>query len=321
METAASTGRTRPFPPLGRELSRIGLGSVPFRPEIRDEVFEVLDAWAELGGDLVDTARVYRNGESERVLGEWLASRGTRDRTVILTKGAHPDAEWRSRIKPEAIAEDLSTSLDRLGTDWIDIYMLHRDDPSVPVGEIVDALHEHVVAGRVRSVGGSNWTPERLEAARAYADASGKTPLTSSSVYLGLAEVARPYTPGCLDAWAEPARSWYAANAERWPLIAWSAQSGGFFADDFDPARAAPEAVGSWDTPANRARRERARELAGRRGLTTPQVALAYVLSQPFRPIALAAMRNVERLRQAWAMLDVQLDEAERRWLEDGSQR
>jgi 1-deoxyxylulose-5-phosphate synthase len=138
-------------------------------------------------------------------------------------------------------------------------------------------------------------------------------------VYLGLAEAAQPYTPGCLDAWAEPARSWYAENADRWPLIAWSAQSGGFFADDFDPARAAPEAVGSWDIPANRERRERARELGARRGLSASQVALAWVLSQPFRPIALAGMRDPERLRAAWATLDVELDETERRWLETGS--
>jgi aryl-alcohol dehydrogenase-like predicted oxidoreductase len=310
--------RTRWLAPLGREVSRIGLGSVPFRFDRRDGAFAVLDAWAELGGDLVDTAAVYGAGEAESVLGEWLASRDARDRVVILTKGAHPDREWRSRMSPEAIASDIEASLDRLGTDHVDIYMLHRDDPTVPVGELVDALHEHVVAGRARSVGGSNWTPERLEAAAAYAAETGRTPLTSSSVYLGLAEPVQPYTPGCLDAWPAGTRRWYADNAERWPLFAWSSQSGGFFSDDFDPARAAPEAVGSWDTAPNRARRERARDLAARRGLSTPQVALAWVLSQPFQPIALAGLRGPERLRAAWDVLDVELDEAERRWLETG---
>ena len=310
--------RTRWLAPLGREVSRIGLGSVPFRFDRRDSAFAVLDAWAELGGDLVDTAAVYGAGESESVLGEWLASRGARDRVVILTKGAHPDAEWRSRMSPEAIAADIEASLGRLGTDHVDIYMLHRDDPAVPVGEIVDALHEHVVAGQARSIGASNWTPERLEAAAAHADATGRTPLTSSSVYFGLAEPVRPYTPGCVDAWAEDARRWYTVNAERWPLFAWSSQSGGFYADDFDPARAAPEAVASWDTAPNRARRDRARDLAARRGLSTPQVALAHVLSQPFRPIALAGLRDPGRLHAAWAVLDVELAETEMRWLETG---
>jgi len=318
-------GMTAPAPtrwlaPLGRDVSRIGLGSVPFRFDRRDAAFAVLDAWAELGGDLVDTAAIYGGGESEQVLGEWLASRGARDRVVILTKGAHPDADWRSRMSPEAIAADIEASLDRLGTDHVDIYMLHRDDPDVPVGEIVDALHEHVAAGRARSVGGSNWSPARLEAAATYAADAGRTPLTSSSVYFGLAEPAQPYTPGCLDAWDEPVRRWYAANVERWPLFAWSAQSGGFFADDFDPARAAREAVDAWDTAPNRARRDRAQALAARRGLTTPQVALAWVLSQPFRPIALAAMRDPVRLRAAWDVLSVELDEAERRWLETGDE-
>ncbi len=312
------TSPTRWLAPLGREVSRIGLGSVPFRFARRDGAFAVLDAWAELGGDLVDTAAVYGAGESESVLGEWLALRGARDRTVILTKGAHPDPEWRSRMSPEAIGADIAASLDRHGTDHVDIYMLHRDDPRVPVGEIVDALHEHVVAGRARSVGASNWTPERLEAAAAYAEGNGRTPLTSSSVYLGLAEPVRPYTPGCIDAWSEPARDWYAANAERWPLFAWSSQAGGFFADDFDPTRAAPEAVAAWDTPVNHARRQRARELAARRGLETSQVALAWVLSQPFRPIALAGLREPGRLKAAWDVLSVELDETERRWLETG---
>lgn len=310
------SGATGFFAPLGRELSRVGLGTVRFRTAARNEAFAVLDAFAELGGNLVDTAAVYGDGEAERTLGAWLAARGARDATVILTKGAHPDAAWRSRMTPEAIEADLTASLERLGTDVVDIYMLHRDDPSVPVDELVDVLHDQVARGRARSVGGSNWTPERLVEAARHAAANGRTPLTSSSVYLGLAEPARPFTPGCLDAWDPAALAWYAGGGL--PLFAWSAQSGGFFSDRFDPANAAAATLATYDTPANRARRERARALGRRRGVPTSQVALAWVLEQPFAPFALAGAREPDGVRAAWRALELRLGPDELRWLATG---
>jgi 1-deoxyxylulose-5-phosphate synthase len=313
---------TRHFAPLGRAVSRVGLGTVRFRqgPRHERDAFAVLDAWLAAGLDLIDSAAVYGAGASERVVGAWLAGSGARDAVTILTKGAHPDmATWASRMTPDAIEADLRDSLERLRTDVVDIYMVHRDDVTVPVGEIVDALDAQVRAGRARSIGASNWTPARLEAAAVYATARGRTPLTSSSVYFGLAEAARPYTPGCVDAGDRASRWWYADRQDRWPLFAWSAQSGGFFADDFDPSSAAPEAVGAWDTAANRARRERARAMAGERGVTAAQIALAFVLGQPFRPFALCGARSPAAVEAIIGALAIELDDADRRWLETGS--
>ncbi len=317
------TSARRAFPALGRDLGRVGLGTVRFRlgGERQREAFEVMDAWLEAGAELIDTAAVYAAGEAERVVGAWLAATGARDRVVLLTKGAHPDEHWRSRLTPGSIAADLTSSLERLGADAVDIFMVHRDDPAVPVGEIVDALDAQVLAGRTRTVGASNWTPARLESAAAYATARGRTPLTSSSVYFGLAEAVQPYTPGCVDAWDAGSRGWYTDSQERWPLFAWSAQSGGFFADDFDPAKAAPEAVDSWDTAANRARRQRARELGFERGLSAAQVALAYVLEQPFRPFALCGARSAAGVSAVMAALDIRLSQADLRWLATGERQ
>lgn len=312
-----STDRTRPFPGLGRDLARIGLGTVRFRIAERDAAFALLDAWSELGGDLVDSAARYGHGEAETVLGSWMVSRGVRDRVVLLTKGAHPDESGQSRMTPDQIAQDLGASLDRLGTDVVDIYMLHRDDPAVPVGEIVDALHEHVVAGRARSVGVSNWTIARIEAALADAHARGRTAITSSSVYVGLAPWRVPPWPACVDGLDQVSAAWY-ARPEAPPNIAWSAQSGGVFADDFDPAHAAPEIVAAWDNQETHARRLRARALGRELGATAAQIALAYVLTGPGHPYALSGARDADGLRAAWAALDVAISPDQRSWLERG---
>lgn len=310
-------GRSIPFAPLGRDLARVGLGTVNFSLQRRDAAFAVLDAWLELGGDLVDTAARYGLGEAESVLGAWLAARRTRDQVVLLTKGGHPDPSWRSRLTPDAIVADLSGSLGRLGVDTVDIFMLHRDDPAVPVGELVDVLHEQVASGRARSVGVSNWTIGRLEAALADAAVRGRTPITSSSVYAGLAAWREPPWPGCVDALDEASRSWYARPGAL-PNFAWSAQSGGVFAPDFDPARAAPEVVTGWDTPGTHARRLRARALARELHATPPQIALAYVLAGPGQTVALAGVRDTAALRDAWAALDLALTPDQCRWLEGG---
>lgn len=309
--------RSIPFAPLGRSLARIGLGTANFDVSRRDAAFAVLDAWLELGGDVIDSAARYGLGAAESVLGAWLAARGTRGLVVLLTKGGHPDPAWRSRLSPEAVTADLSGSLERLGTDALDIFMLHRDDPDIPVGELVDVLHEQVIAGRARSVGVSNWTVGRLEAAIADARARGRTPITSSSVYAGLASWREPPWPGCVDALDDLSRAWY-GRPEAPPNFAWSAQSGGAFAADFDPARAAPEVVAGWDTPDTAARRLRARALGRELEVTAAQVALAYVLAGPGSTVALVGARDVAALRAAWETLDLTLSPEQCRWLERG---
>ena len=112
-----------------------------------------------LGGNTVDTANVY-GGRSQRARhrGLWMQARGNRDDIVIISKGCHHNAD-RKRVTPYDLAADIADSLARLRTDYVDIYMLHRDDPSLPVGPIVEALNEHYAAGRIRAFGGSNWDP------------------------------------------------------------------------------------------------------------------------------------------------------------------
>ena len=149
----------------------------------KDESFAVLDRFVEAGGRSVDTADVYsawvpgnKGGESETILGEWIASRGHRDRVVIATKVF--SLATRPGLGAANIHAAVDESLQRLQTDYVDLYYAHRDDETVPQAEYVGAFDELVKAGKVREVGASNFTIERLTSAMTIAKDSGQTPFT-----------------------------------------------------------------------------------------------------------------------------------------------
>lgn len=305
--------RYEQFPPLGRKLSRLVLGSMVFSREALDTTFELLDAWRAIGGNVVDTAHVYGGGESERALGLWLKERGCREEIVILTKGAHHNAD-RRRVTPEDITCDLRDSLARLRVETIDLYMLHRDDPTVPVGPIVEALNEHLCAGRIRAFGASNWTPARLEEANAYAASCGLQGFVASSPNLSLAVPNEPVWEGCISACDAESKAWYART--RMPLFAWSSQARGFFTGRFSPDRPEDETmVRVYYHPDNWERLRRATQLGQRRGFTANQVALAWVLHQTFPTFPLIGPQNVAELRSSCAALELELSAEEVGWL------
>ncbi len=297
-------------------LSPIGLGTVGFRLARADAAARILDAYVELGGTLIDTAAIYSHGESEQVIGSWLRGSRARDSVTLLTKGAHPDADWNSRLDAASIVSDLEDSLRHLGVDHVDVLLVHRDDPGLAIEPIIDTLQAQVAAGRTRAIGVSNWTTDRLERAIAYAATTGGAPLAVSSVYLGLADPSMPMVPGCVDACGDATLSWYAASGL--PLLAWSAQSSGYFEPTWDAASLPGFVVETYDTPANRQRRARAQRLASEIGATASQVAIAWVLGQACRPIALAGVRDVAGLHNAWAASKLELSDVQRRWLHDG---
>jgi aryl-alcohol dehydrogenase-like predicted oxidoreductase len=287
-------------------LSRLALGTIGFSPDTRDRDYAVLDAWIEAGGTVIDTAHVYEDGDAERLIGLWLSDRpGVRERLVIVTKGAHPDGE-RSRVTPADIASDLSDSIERLGGP-IDLYLLHRDDLAVDVGELIDALDGHRRAGEIRAFGVSNWTLPRIEAANAYAAARGVAGICCNSPHLSLAVQNEPPWPDCLSATDPESRAWHARTGM--PMLAWSAQAGGFFAGSTaEPARV-------YQNDANRERRERAAQLGRRTGHSANAVALAWVLAQPFPVVAAIGTHSAERLRSSLEALDVELSADDVRWL------
>jgi 1-deoxyxylulose-5-phosphate synthase len=292
MQTARHDRAFLPFAPLGRPLSRLVLGTL-----LVDE--DVLDEWVRAGGNIIDTAHVYGDGDAERALGAWLAKRPDAD-VVVLTKGAHPDGDVR-RVTPEAIASDLRESTERLGRSP-DLYMLHRDDRDLPVGPIMECLNEHLRAGRIRALGASNWTCERIDEANAYAAANGLEGFCCSSTHLSLATQNEEHWDGTLSACEPGIHDWHART--QMPLFAWSAQARGFFAGHES------ESVDRvYDNEPNRERRRRAHALAQRLGCTANQVALAWVLAQPFPVHAVVGVRTVAQLQEAIGALDVELSE------------
>lgn len=304
------------FPALKRDLSRLVLGAMNFDVCALAPTYEIMDEWMRLGGNIVDCAHNYGDGSSELALGRWLQDRGRRDEVVVLTKGAHQNAD-RKRVTPEDITCDLRDSLARLKIDVIDLYLLHRDDPESPVGPIMEVLNEHKGAGRIQAFGASNWTTSRLEEANAFAAAHGLEGFSCSSPNLSLATQNEPAWTGCISASDPEARAWY--ERAGLPLFAWSSQAGGFFTGRYSPANHNNrEMVRVYYNEGNWERLRRAQELGRRKGYSAHQIALAWVLHQPFPTYAVIGPRSLEELLSSSTALEIELTPEEVRWLNLG---
>ncbi|MDQ0111932.1 aldo/keto reductase [Paenibacillus harenae] len=272
-----------------------------------------LDAYLAIGGNSIDTAHIYCGGQSEEVIGRYMSERGNREQIVVLTKGAHHD-QHGPRVNREAIRADLKESLKRLQTNYIDLYALHRDDPSVPAGEIIEALNEHVAAGEVQAIGVSNWTWQRIEEANRYAAERGLVGFTFSSPNLSLAKANEPFWAGCVSADAETC-AWHEAN--QLPLLSWSSQARGFFTGRFSPeVRDNADIVRVFYSEDNWQRLERAKQLAAAKGVSAIQIALAYVLNQSFPTCALIGAQSKEELQSCDEGSLIKLTKDEMDWLD-----
>ena len=292
--------------PLPQPLSRLALGTLGFSTATRDRDYALLDAWVEAGGTVIDTAHVYEDGDAERVVGQWLRDRpGVRERLVLVTKGAHPDGD-RRRVTPEEIEADLRDSIERLG-DPIDLYLLHRDDPAVEVGELVDALDGHRRAGRDPRLRRLQLDAAADRGGQRLRRGAGVEGICCNSPHLSLAVQNEPPWPGCMSATCAEARAWHARTGML--LLAWSAQAGGYFAGSTG------ESASVYRNADNGERRARAEELGHRIGAGANAVALAWVLAQPFPTVAVVGPHSVEHLRDSLQALDVELAPDELRWL------
>ncbi|TDF99639.1 aldo/keto reductase [Paenibacillus piri] len=299
---------------LDKPVSHLIQGSDFFTHDVYDKVCSVLDQFLALGGNTIDTAFIYRGGQSEETIGKWMKERGNRDNVVILTKGAHHNADG-PRVTKQDIDSDLATSLQRLQTDYVDLYALHRDDVNIPVRVIMDALNEHIRAGRILAIGASNWTHQRLQEANDYAAANGLTGFTFSSPNLSLAKPNEARWAGCISADAETL-AWH--EKTQLPLLSWSSQAGGFFTGNFAPdKRDNAEMVRVYYSDANWERLRRAEELAKQKGVTPIQIALAYVLNQPFPSAALVGAQNKTEQESCLEGSQIKLSKEEVQWLEN----
>lgn len=304
-----------PIAGLLSTCSQMILGSDYFHTSMQKQVDTLLDAYIEVGGNTVDTAHGYRSGESEKAIGMWMKTRGNRERIHILTKGAHHDANG-PRVNPEAITNDLTESLQRLQTDYVDMYALHRDDPAVCVEPIIDVLNKLMAAGKIRAIGASNWTHQRIQLANDYAAKAGLIGFTFSSPNLSLAKPNIPRWPGCVSA-DEMTIAWHEQTGL--PLLSWSSLAAGFLTGRFTPDNLEnEEMVRVYYNERNWQRLDRAKQLAEQKGVTLAQISLAYVNNQPFPSCAIVAAHSLEELHANRAGADVVLSEQEVQWLEFG---
>ncbi|MCR2806451.1 aldo/keto reductase [Paenibacillus soyae] len=296
-----------------KPVSRLMKGTDYFYHDNYEKAAANMDAYLAIGGNSVDSAHIYCGGQSEEVLGRYMRERNNREQIVILTKGAHHDQNG-PRVTKEAIDHDLETSLRRLETDYIDLYGLHRDDPSIPVGIIVDALNEHIEAGKVRAIGVSNWTWQRIQEANDYAAANGLKGFTFSSPNLSLAKANEPFWRGCVSADAETCE-WHEKTGM--PLLSWSSQARGFFTGRFTPeVRDNADLVRVFYSDDNWERLARAKQLAEEKGVTAIQIALAYVLGQPFPTCALIGAQSQAELLSCDEGSRIRLTREEMDWLD-----
>jgi aryl-alcohol dehydrogenase-like predicted oxidoreductase len=296
-----------------KPVSRLIMGSMDFKLSNPETVSEMIDAFISIGGTTIDTAYIYARGESEQAIGRYMNESGNRDQLVILTKGAHHNKDG-SQMKKEAIAKELTISLERLQTDHVELYALHRDDPEVPVGFILEWLNEHIESGRIGSIGVSNWTWQRLHEANEHASKHGLKGFTFSSPNLSLAKPKEPFWPGCVSADAATC-AWH--EKYQIPLLSWSSQARGFFTGRFHPeVEENKDMVRVYYSDDNWERYRRASQLADQRQVSTIQIALAYVLNQPFPTCALIGARNVEELLSCDQGARIRLTRQELQWLD-----
>lgn len=307
-----------------KPVSRLILGTMIVSVRERERSFDLLDAAFDHGCTAFDTAHVYGGGDSERGLGRWMEERGNRDQVVVVSKGCHHNVD-RTRVTPADLTADLCDSLARLRTGYVDVYLLHRDDPAVPVGPIVEALNEHLDAGRIHAFGGSNWTHGRIAEANAYAEEHGLTPFVVSSPNYGLAEqVQDPWGPGCISISgpaAREARAWYEAN--QMVVLAYSSLARGFFSgritrDNFEEMKSTLDraCLTAYCHEQNFARLDRAVLLAKEKRVTVPQLVIAYILGSPLNVFPIVGAANGEEFRENLKAFDITLTGEERAWLD-----
>ena len=295
------------IPGIAKPFSRLVIGVDNQRT--MPHLAVMLDDFYEKGGTVFDTAFIYAGGLCEQLLGQWVRNRGVRDSVVIITKGAHTPFNT-----PDAVNSQLPQSLDRLQMDTVDLYLLHRDNPAIPAGEFIDVLNSHQRAGRIGTFGASNWTIARVEEANAYAAAHGLAGFSVMSNNFSLARMVQPVWAGSLSASDTDSRAWFTRT--QMPLLPWSSQARGFFTDRAAPDDLSdPELARSWYSDDNFERRRRAIQLAAERGVLPINIALAYVLNQPFPTFPLIGPRVLSETRTSLPGLPVALTPGELRWL------
>lgn len=306
-----------------RNVAVIGLGTGEFGGTCPESLAgELMDAYVSIGGNLIDTARVYgdfktpKNGESEKVIGRWLARRHCRDQIFLSTKGGHPPLGkmWKSRLSREEVRRDMAESLEDLQTDSVDIYWLHRDDESRPVGEIMETLQSLVEDGSAKRIGVSNWKTQRIIEASRYAADHGLTPLSGNQPQFSLAKQAH-MTDITLKVMNDEMRRMHLE--QNLPCVCFSSQARGYLSrlEQGGAIKLPMDIRWQFHCRENQEILKRAQQVSRETGLSLEAVALAYLTCQPFPCYALVGTAKPERVLVLREAGDAALTDAQRDFL------
>ena len=288
------------------------------------KAFEDLDLAWQAGFRTFDTAHAY--GNAEETFGKWIESRGVRDELILLDKGFNPRENGSPDVYgAKTLREQIEMSLIRLRTDYLDLYILHRDDPAYPVDEIVEVLNEYHDRGIIKRFGGSNWTMERIQEANRYAEEHSMIGFSVCSPGFSLAVLQNDPWGGSVTLTGpqnDRFRRWL--KETNMPVLNYSSLGRGYVSGKYNPDRD-PDIqkvlpygpIAEYDCDENRERLRRLFKLAEQKKLTPAQIALAWVLHQDLNifPIIAPTGRHVSELAD---IEEVSLTEDEVSWLLKG---
>jgi len=305
--------------PGGKKLSKIGLGVSRFGTRVPDELADaMLDRFLSAGGTLIDTARNYYEwvengrGKSEAFLGRWMESRECRDQIVLSTKGGvtNQGKQFCVDLSREALLNELEESLTALRTEYLDLYLLHRDEPERPVEEIMDTLQEIAAAGKCGSIGVCNWRCARIRAANHYAERHGLIPIQVIQTWWSMAS----YTDRM---WDDPTTTHMDQETAEYcrdhgyVVMAYTSQAKGFF------QKACAVGVEHLDpmlkyrmlTEKNLKKLKRLQLYCSETGCSPTDVVLGYITSHPLKGTALVSCSSMTQLEDVLQSADFVLPE------------
>ena len=303
----------------GLEFSKISLGTAEFGSIISKETsFRLLDKFYELGGNLIDTARIYamwiKGGEnaSETTIGEWVKSRKARSLIRIATKGGYHKvgSKYSGGLEKEIITRELEESLRCLQTDYVDIYYLHRDDESKPVSEIMTMLNNLIKEGKVRYLGASNWTAKRIAEANIFAKANGMVGFSFSEIMWSYAELnAEGESDKSLVIMNPDEYEWYKNNDIK--VMCFSSQAQGFYTKALEKGidNLPKGLIDKYKNPTNIKRLEELKNLAQKTGISPTAIGLAkLVYNKDIDAIPIIGAKTIENLNDSMKFLTISKD-------------
>ncbi len=307
---------------IGKRSAKIILGGDSFGSSISPEdSFRMMDAYLSLGGNHIDTAHLYGIGSMggeqicERTIGDWMRARKNRADIIISTKGAHPrlTSMHTSRLSKEEIRQDLEESLLALGTDYIDLYWLHRDNPNLPAGEILEWMNDFSKEGKILAFGASNWTGARLGEAEEYALAHQLESFSASQILFSAA-LTSPARIGddTLVVMDETELQYY--RKKLLPVFGYSSQAKGYFAK-ISAGRPLGDMTAQWfQSEENRRRATVLMEISEERGVSISALSMSYLMSCGVNGFPIAGVKTMEQLKDSFSQPDLLLtpDEIER---------